>query len=122
MVNTISTHLNEHEEVPVFLHDPLFDELKTLLGHGINLAQQVFLIFCAEIRHIHQVFTKDSFNFFHYRGGIRIRSIRILRRGREKATYLDDIDGLWWIRLRHANSDHTLYRTRENVPNAISLH
>src|SRR2546430_17152937 len=116
MVNTVSTHLNEHEEVPVFLHNPLFDELKTLLGHGINLAQRIFFILCGEIRHIHQVFTNDSFNFLHHGSGICIRAIRILRRWREETAYLDAVDGLWWKRFGYASSRHVLSRTLENMP------
>src|SRR2546429_4401011 len=105
-MNTVSTHLNKHEEVPVFLRDPLLDKLKTLLGHGIDLAQQIFLIVCTEIWHIHQVFTDGSLYFLHSRGRIGVRFIRVPGGGGEEAPNLDTVDGLRGICLWHTNSDH----------------
>ena len=79
MMNTVGTHLNEHEEIPIFFCNPFFDQLKALLGHRINLAQQVLFIIGTEIGHIHQVIAYSGFNLLHGRGRIGVGLIRILR-------------------------------------------
>src|SRR5258708_2500547 len=105
VMNTVRTHLHEHEEIPVFFRDPLLDQLKAFLGHSVNLTKQVFFIVCTEVWHIHQVLADGSLNLLHDGSGIGIRPIGILGRRGEETTYLDAIDGPWRIGLWNTHGD-----------------
>src|SRR5579872_39434 len=121
-MNTIGSHLNKHEEIPIFFRDPLFYQFKPLFGHGINLTQQVFFIVGAEIRHVYQVFADNSLNFLHRTGRIRIGLCGICGRGCEETSDLNTVDRFRWKRLWHANCDYFLPKPRKNITDAISFH
>src|SRR5579859_4711156 len=88
VMNAVGTHLNKHEEVPILFHNPLFDELKTLLSHGVNLTEQVILIIGTEVWHIHQILANGGRYFLHHRRGIGVGPLRIGGRRREKTSNL----------------------------------
>src|SRR5579883_386374 len=77
MMNAVGSHLDKHEEVPILLNQPLFDQFEALFSHRINLAQQVVLVIGAEIGHIHQVFADNGFDLLHGGGRIGVWSLRI---------------------------------------------
>src|SRR5712691_8170201 len=118
VMNAVRAHFNEHEEVPVFFRDPFFHEFKAFLGHCVNLTQQILFILCAKIWHVHQVFADCSVDLLHDGSRISVGSFGILRRGGKETSYLDTIDGFWWICLGNANRDDFLASTREDIPHA----
>src|SRR2546429_8218791 len=79
VMNTIGTHLDEHEEIPILFCNPFFDQLKSLPGLGINLSQQVLFIISTKIGHVHQIISDGYFNLLHDTSKISVRLIRLLR-------------------------------------------
>src|SRR5436190_12594845 len=122
MMDTVGTHLHKHKEIPVFFSNPLFDQLKTLFGHCINLAQEVILIIGTKVWDIDEIVANGSLDLLHDRGRIGIGPLRVFRGRREKTSNLDAIHWLGWIGLRHANRDDLLAYTGKDIPYAISLH
>src|SRR5579884_182807 len=121
-MDTVGTHLNKHKEIPVFFSNPLFDQLKTLFGHRINLAQQVILVIGTEVWDVDEVVANGGFDLLHNGGRIGIGSLRIFRGWREKTSNLDAIHRSRWIGLGHTNSDNLLARTGKDIPYAVGLH
>src|SRR5947209_611339 len=121
-MDTVSTHLNKHKEIPVFFSNPLFDQLKTLFGHRINLAQEVILVIGTEVGDIDEIVSNGGFDLLHHGGRIGIGPLRVFRGRGEKTSNLDAIHRLRWIGLWHTNGDDLFARTGKDIPYAIGLH
>src|SRR5947209_19132876 len=100
MVNAVRPHLDEHEKIPVFFCNPLFDQFKALFGHAIDLAQQVILILGAEVRNIYEIIAHGGPNLLHRGSRIGIRPLGVVSRWGKTTTYLNTVDWLgrvgWW--------------------------
>src|SRR5439155_3678659 len=118
-MNTVGTHLNKHKEIPVFFSNPLFDQLKTLFGHRINLAQEVILVIGTEVWDIDEIVANGSLDLLHDGGRIGIGPLWVFRGWREKTSNLDAIHRLRRIGLRHANGDDFLACTGKDIPHAV---
>src|SRR5579885_3190303 len=108
VMNAVGSHLHEHEEIPVLLHEPAFDQLEAFFGHGVNLAQQVILVLGAKIRHVDQVIAHDGLDLPHSGSRIGVGFIRIFRGRGEEAADLNAVHRLRGVGLRHANGDDFL--------------
>src|SRR5581483_2621931 len=122
VMDAVGSHLDEHEEIPVFFRDPLLDQLKTLFGHGVNLAQQVIFVVSAEVGNIYQVVAHRRLDLLHDGRGIGIGSLSVFRGGRQEATYLNAVDRFGGIGLRYAHRNHFFACARQHIPDAVGLH
>ena len=118
VVDAVGAHLDHGEELPRLRAQEVLGELEALVGHLVDLAQEVVLVLRAELRAVEEVLADDVLDLVAQ--GRRERVLR-LRRGRQEARDHDAVERPHGERARHAQHDAAQPAPPDDVPQARLL-
>ena len=115
VVHAVGAHLDHREELPRLRREQVLGEREALVGHLVDLAQQVVLVVGAELRAVEQVLADDLADLVAQRGRERVPA---LERRRQEAADHGAAQRARRERARHAEDDRAAAAAADEIPEA----
>ena len=115
VVHAVEPDLDEREQLPRLRLEQVLGEPEALVGHLVDLPQQVVLVLGAEVRAVEEVLAHDLLDLAGEQR--RVREAALARRRQEAADH-DAVQRPRRVRARHADHDRRLSVARCHVPEA----